>query len=85
MAEGVEAFREAASQLASLDGLQGGYVLTDEEEGVVMTITLWESRAAMDASEVRAARLRQEAAKQADGEVTSVQCLEVAVEIGSST
>jgi len=84
MAEGVEAFREAASQLASLDGLQGGYVLTDEEEGVVMTITLWESRAAMDASEVRAARLRQEAAKQADGEVTSVQCLEVAVEIGSN-
>jgi len=84
MAEAVEAFREAASQLASLDGLQGGYVLTDEEEGVVMTITLWESRAAMDASEVRAARLRQEAAKQADGEVTSVQCLEVAVEIGSN-
>ena len=85
MAEAVEAFREAASQLASLDGLQGGYVLTDEEEGVVMTITLWESRAAMDASEVRAARLRQEAAKQADGAVTSVQCLEVAVEIGSNT
>ena len=85
MAEAVEAFREAASQLASLDGLQGGYVLTDEEEGVVMTITLWESRAAMDASEVRAARLRQEAAKQADGAVTSVQCLEVAVEIGSSS
>jgi heme-degrading monooxygenase HmoA len=85
MAEGVEAFREAASQLASLDGLQGGYVLTDEEEGVVMTITLWESRAAMDASEVRAARLRQDAAKQADGAVTSVQCLEVAVEIGSNT
>ena len=85
MAEAVEAFREAASQLASLDGLQGGYVLTDEEEGVVMSITLWESRAAMDASEVRAARLRQEAAKQADGAVTSVQCLEVAVEIGSNT
>jgi heme-degrading monooxygenase HmoA len=85
MAEAVEAFREAASQLASLDGLQGGYVLTDEEEGVVMTITLWESRAAMDASEVRAARLRQDAAKQADGAVTSVQCLEVAVEIGSSS
>lgn len=85
MAEAVEAFREAASQLASLDGLQGGYVLTDEEEGVVMSITLWESRAAMDASEVRAARLRQDAAKKADGAVTSVHLLEVAVEIGSNT
>jgi heme-degrading monooxygenase HmoA len=79
----VEAFREAASQLASLQGLEGGYVLTDSDTGEVMTMTLWTSRAAMDASDVRAARLRQEAAKQADGSVTSVQCLEVAVEIGS--
>jgi heme-degrading monooxygenase HmoA len=78
-----EAFREAASQLASLPGFQGGYVLSAREDGVVMTMTLWESRTAMDTSEVRAARLRQEATRQVDGEVTSVQCLEVAVDIGS--
>ena len=78
-----EAFREAASQLASLEGFQGGYVLTAREDGEIMTMTLWESRSAMETSEVRAARLRQEATRHVDGTVTSVQCFEVAVDIGS--
>jgi heme-degrading monooxygenase HmoA len=80
--EATEAFREAASQLASLEGLKGGYVLTDADTGDLVTITLWESRALMDASEARAARLRQEATKKADGDVASVQCFEVRVDIG---
>ncbi len=81
--EAVEAFREAAGQISDLEGLEGGYVLSDAESGTVMTVTLWESRAAMDASEVRAARLRQDAVQQADGFVASVHSLEVAVEIGA--
>ncbi|HEV8602683.1 MAG TPA: antibiotic biosynthesis monooxygenase [Gaiellaceae bacterium] len=83
MDEAVEAFREAAGQISDLEGLEGGYVLSDAESGTVMTVTLWESRAAMDASEVRAARLRQDAVQQADGSVASVHSLEVAVEIGA--
>jgi len=78
-----EAFREAASQLASLAGFQGGYVFTAAEDGVIMSMTLWASRSAMENSEVRAARVRQEATRQVEGEVTSVQCFEVAVDIGS--
>ena len=81
--EALEAFREAAGQISDLEGLEGGYVLSDAESGTVMTVTLWESRAAMDASEVRAARLRQDAVQQADGFVASVHSLEVAVEIGA--
>jgi len=77
-----EAFREAASQLASLAGFQGGYVFTAAEDGVIMSMTLWASRSAMENSEVRAARVRQEATRQVEGEVTSVQCFEVAVDIG---
>lgn len=83
MAAVAEAFREAASQLTSLDGFHAGYVLTAPEDGVVMSMTLWESRAAMENSEVRAARLRQEATGRVEGEVTSVQCFEVAVDMGS--
>ncbi len=83
--EATEAFREAASQLSSLEGLSGGYVLTDADTGDLLTITLWDSRAAMDASEARAARLRQEATRKADGAVTSVQCFEVRVEIGGAS
>jgi heme-degrading monooxygenase HmoA len=78
-----ESFREAASQLASLPGFQGGYVFTASEDGVIMSMTLWESRTAMEDSEVRAARVRQEATRRVEGEVTSVQCFEVAVDIGS--
>jgi len=76
----VEAFSAATDQLESVSGFQGGYVLTSSEEGVIMSITLWQSRAAMDESEVRAARLRREATDQVDGEVTSVQRFEVPVE-----
>ena len=76
----VEAFRAATDQLGSVSGSQGSYLFTSSEEGVIMSITLWESRAAMDESEVRAARLRREATDQVDGEVTSVQRFEVVVE-----
>jgi len=80
----VEAFRAATDQLEGVSGFRGGYLFSSPGEGVIMSLTLWESRAAMDESEVRAARLRREATDQVDGEVTSVQRFEVAVETVSS-
>jgi heme-degrading monooxygenase HmoA len=82
--EAIEAFRAAAEQLEGLSGLKGGYVLADWEDGVIMSMTPWESRAAMDQSEVKAAGLRQQAAKGVDGSVVPVHCLEVPIEIGSN-
>ena len=58
-------------------------MLADREDGVIMSMTLWESRAAMDNSEVKAAGLS-EAAKSVDGTVVSVHCLDVAIEMGST-
>ena len=84
MEEAVEAFREAASQLSGEEGLEGGYILTDAEGNSVISLTFWGTRAAMDASEVHAARLRRQAAQQVDGAVTSVQNLEVAFEIAAA-
>jgi heme-degrading monooxygenase HmoA len=85
MDEAIEAFREAAAQLETIAGLMGGYVLSDSDDGVIMTMTFWENRSAMDNSEVKAAGLRQQAAKSVDGTVVSVHCLDVPIEIGSST
>jgi heme-degrading monooxygenase HmoA len=83
MDEAVEAFREAVTEIEGLDGLKGGSVLTDAEDGVIMSMTFWDSRAAMEDSEVKAAGLRQQAAKQVDGSVVSVHCLDVVAEIGT--
>jgi hypothetical protein len=49
-----------------------------------MSMTLWESRTAMDGSEVKASGLRQEAAKSVGGSVVSVNCLDVPIEIGAA-
>ena len=82
--EAIEAFREAVQQLEGLNGLKGGYVLADWEDGVIMSMTIWENRAVMDESEAKAAALRQTAAKAVDGTVVSVHNLDVALEIGAA-
>ena len=79
----VDAFREAVAELEGTNGLMGGYVLTDADDGVVISMTLWENRTAMEDSEVKASGLRQQAAKQVDGIVVSVHCLDVVVDIGA--
>jgi heme-degrading monooxygenase HmoA len=80
--EAIEGFREAGRELAELEGFRGGQVLVDFEGGTLMTLTLWENRAAVDRSEVRAATLRQQALRGVDGEVQSVTCYEVPFELG---
>ena len=82
--EAIDAFRDAARELEGLSGLKGGYVLADWEDGVIMSLTFWENRAAMDDSESKAAALRQQAAKSVDGAVLSVHNLDVPIEIGTA-
>jgi heme-degrading monooxygenase HmoA len=82
--EAVDAFREAVRELEGANGLKGGYVLADWEDGVIMSLTFWENRAVMDDSESKAAALRQQAAKSVDGEVVSVHNLDVPIEIGTA-
>jgi heme-degrading monooxygenase HmoA len=84
MDEAVEAFREAVTQIEGIEGLKGGSVLVDAEDGVIMSMTFWDSRATMLDSEVQAAGLRQQAAKRVDGTVVSVHCLDVVAEIGTA-
>ena len=81
--EAIDAFHDAVAQLDGTDGLQGGYVCVDHEDGAIMSMTLWENRRAMDESERKAAGLRKDAAQQVGGRVVSVQSLDVAIEIGA--
>jgi heme-degrading monooxygenase HmoA len=83
MDDAIEGFRAVAADLTEIDGAKGGYVLVDRDEGMAVTITLWENAAALDASNTRAATLRRRAMESSGGSVESVQRLEVAVEFGS--
>jgi heme-degrading monooxygenase HmoA len=80
--DAVESFREAGRELSQLEGFRGGHLLVDNEEGSLLTLTLWEDRAAMDRTEVRAAGLRQRALRSVDGDVQAVTCYEVPFELG---
>ena len=81
----VEAFNEAADQLRGLDGSAGGYVLVDRDNCTALTVTLWENRVAMEASEVRASHLRSNAVAPLGGEVQAVDRCEVALDFSEQT
>jgi heme-degrading monooxygenase HmoA len=78
--EAVEAFRTASEQLREIEGNTGGYLLVDRDNSTALTVTFWESRAAMEASEVRASRLRNQAISEVEGEVQAVDRCEVAID-----
>jgi heme-degrading monooxygenase HmoA len=78
--EAVEAFRVASEALRDLEGNTGGYLLVDRDNSTALTVTFWESRGAMEASEVHASRLRSSAINAVEGEVQAVDRCEVALD-----
>jgi len=82
--EVVDGFAHAAGELQKLEGLKAGYLLVNDEDGLALTLTLWETRAALEASAARAGVLRQRALKGVEGSVQSVHELEVALEFGDA-
>ena len=79
--EALQAFELAAREIGAIDGIAGGYVMADGDDGLIITVTIWNDRSAMENSEVRASRLRQNALSSVDGEIMSVERLSVATEI----
>jgi heme-degrading monooxygenase HmoA len=78
--EAAAAFATAAEQLREIDGNTGGYLLVDRDNETATTVTFWENRAALEASEVQASRLRAEAIGGVEGEVMAVDRCEVALD-----
>ncbi|MDQ2984357.1 MAG: antibiotic biosynthesis monooxygenase [Actinomycetota bacterium] len=79
----VRAFQEAANTIAELDGLEHGWFFVDSESGATLTVTVWRDQQALDASEVRAASIRQRAAREVDGEVQAVWLFDVIRQFGT--
>lgn len=78
IAEAEGTFQEAIDEIRGMAGVSGAYLLVSADSGRVLTMTLWENHAAMEASRVAATQLRSRAAGSLDGSVVSAEEYEVA-------
>ena len=78
----VKAFDSVTGPLEELEGFSKAYFLVDRAGGRGMSITLWESEDALNASVERANQMRQKASDQAGASIRSVDHFEVAVTVG---
>ena len=83
--EAIRSFEDALRELGGLSGLERSYLLVDRDNSTALSVTFWESRAALEASEVTASRLRSQAMGALGGEVVAVDRCEVALESGNRT
>jgi heme-degrading monooxygenase HmoA len=81
--DGVRNFEGTTDAL--LDGFEGAYLLVDRRGGRVMTITMWSTEQAVEASAERAGQIRQKAAGSAGLSIDSVGTYEVALQIEPPT
>jgi heme-degrading monooxygenase HmoA len=77
----VDGFRRQTDLLRGLDGFAHAYLLVDRDAGRAMTVTLWDSPEALEASASRAAHLREEATENAGATIGSVESFDVAVDL----
>ena len=77
----LRALEATTEELRAATGLRHAYVLLDRQGGELMTVTLWESEAAMTASQARARELIAGVVQAAGGEVSGPTMYEVGLEI----
>ena len=78
----VKAFDSVTGPLEELEGFSKAYFLVDRGGGRGMSITLWESEDALNASVERANQMREQASGQAGASIVSVDSFEVALTVG---
>jgi heme-degrading monooxygenase HmoA len=71
-------FEAARTELQQIEGFSNAYFCIDREGGRALTMTLWESQAALDASADQAHQLRSRATEPAGATTDSVLQFEVA-------
>jgi heme-degrading monooxygenase HmoA len=73
-----EGFRRTVEPLEQMEGFVRAYFLTNSAAGRAMTVTIWETEAAMAATAQWANKAREHAAHDAGARVQSVESYEVA-------
>ncbi|HEX8065327.1 MAG TPA: hypothetical protein VF520_02240 [Thermoleophilaceae bacterium] len=75
--EVTQAFERSTQAVQELDGFAGSYLLFDSSTGRAMTVALWSTPEAADASDKRVAHLREEAASDVGHQVTGTEVYDV--------
>ena len=77
--EALRSFEEAMGDLDPMEGIEEALLLVDRSSGDAMTITIWESEAALTATEQEASEIRQRAVSAPGGKVTDIGRYEIAL------
>jgi heme-degrading monooxygenase HmoA len=80
-----EGFEAVTAELEQIEGFSHAYFLTNREHSRAMSITLWESEAALTASAEHAHKMRTQAAEPADASIESVESYEVVLTANAGT
>ena len=75
----LDGFSRTTEPLTQLEGFERAYFLTDSVAGRAVSVTLWDSPAAMAASAEWASKAREHAAHESGAAVESVRSYEVAL------
>jgi heme-degrading monooxygenase HmoA len=78
----VEGFRSVTEQLEQMDGFSHAYFLFDRGGGKAMSITIWDSEEALNASVSKADELRQQGTQTGGGSIESVEHYEIGLTAG---
>jgi heme-degrading monooxygenase HmoA len=73
----VAGFESVRGELEQLEGFAEAFFLVDRDKSRAMSITLWESEAALQASAERAHRMRTQASEPADASIDAVESYDV--------
>jgi heme-degrading monooxygenase HmoA len=78
-------FADVSEPLEAIDGFSHAYFMVDRESGRGMSITIWNSEEALQASAAQADELRSKGAAAGGGEIVSVEHYEIGMTVGSPT
>jgi heme-degrading monooxygenase HmoA len=77
----LQGFADVTGPLEAIDGFSRAYFLVDRESGKGMSITVWETQEALDASAARADELRGRAVEAGGATIESVESYEIGMTV----
>ena len=79
--DAVRSFDDLTEELGTIDGFEDAYVLVDRGSGKAMTVTLWSSEEAAEASAERASQMRTDAVAASGFSIGTTETYDVALHV----